>query len=200
MENNNLKLWEKVEKTNPKYTKEANVKGNKITSIAPQYQIKNVTEQFGTYGETWGFESLDFDYTLLELGMVVLHAVFFFPGGKFPIKNAQSLFIDNAKTKIDDNFAKKLETDTLTKAISKLGFNADIFMGKFDDVKYLNEVREEFKEEESLGRKKLKQSIEDAKTINELMDIYNNDIDLFTEDKYLMSALTTKKAKIKENG
>ena len=54
--------------------------------------------------------------------------------------------MDNAKLKIDDNFAKKLETDTLTKAISKLGFNADIFMGKFDDVKYLAEVTREFSE------------------------------------------------------
>ena len=45
----NLDLWNKVEKTNPKYTKKANVKGNNITAIAPQYQIKNVTEQFGSY-------------------------------------------------------------------------------------------------------------------------------------------------------
>ncbi len=146
MENiNNLELWNKVEKTNPKYTKKANVGGNPITSIAPQYQIKNVTEQFGTYGKTWGFKKLDFDYTLAsEFGLVVLDAVFFYPGGEFPIKNAQKLFMDNAKTKIDDNFAKKLETDTLTKAISKLGFNADIFLGLFDDVKYLAEVTKEF--------------------------------------------------------
>jgi hypothetical protein len=143
----NLKLWSAVEKTNPKYTKKANVKGNNITSIAPQYQIKNVTEQFGIYGEKWGFKSLEFDYTLTEsLGLVILHAVFFFPNGEFPIKNAQSLFMDNAKTKVDDNFAKKLETDTLTKAISKLGFNADIFLGSFDDVKYLAEVTKEFAE------------------------------------------------------
>ena len=54
--------------------------------------------------------------------------------------------MDNAKLKIDDNFAKKLETDTLTKAISKLGFNADIFMGKFDDTKYLAEIKKEFAE------------------------------------------------------
>lgn len=145
--NENLKLWSAVEKTNPKYTKKANVKGNNITSIAPQYQIKNVTEQFGIYGEKWGFKSLEFDYTLTEsLGLVILHAVFFFPNGEFPIKNAQSLFMDNAKTKVDDNFAKKLETDTLTKAISKLGFNADIFLGSFDDVKYLAEVTKEFAE------------------------------------------------------
>lgn len=144
---NHLELWNKVEKTNPKYTKKANVKGNNITAIAPQYQIKNVTEQFGSYGTSWGFESLEFDYTLTDsLGLVILHAVFYYPGGKFPIKNAQSVFIDNAKTKIDDNFAKKLETDTLTKAISKLGFNADIFMGLFDDVKYLAEVTKEFEE------------------------------------------------------
>ena len=144
---NNLELWNKVERTNPKYTKKANVKGNNITAIAPQYQIKNVTEQFGSYGKTWGFKSLDFDYTLVDsLGLVVLHAVFYYPEGEFPIKNAQNIFIDNAKTKIDDNFAKKLETDTLTKAISKLGFNADIFMGLFDDVKYLAEVTKEFAE------------------------------------------------------
>jgi len=147
MENNNLELWNKVEKTNPRYTKKANVKGNNITSIAPQYQIKNVTEQFGGYGKTWGFKSMDFDYTLADsLGLVILHAVFYYPDGEFPIKNATSLFMDNAKTKIDDNFAKKLETDTLTKAISKLGFNADIFMGLFDDVKYLAQVTEEFAE------------------------------------------------------
>jgi len=157
--NDNLKLWSLVEKTNPKYTKKANVKGNSITAISPQYQIKNVTEQFGSYGKTWGFKSLDFDYTLVDsLGLVVLHAIFFYPDGEFPIKNAQNVFIDNAKTKIDDNFAKKLETDTLTKAISKLGFNADIFMGLFDDVKYLAEVTSEFSEP-----KKVIENISDEK-------------------------------------
>jgi hypothetical protein len=163
-----LDLWNKVEKTNPKYTKKANVKGNNITAISPQYQIKNVTEQFGSYGKTWGFKSLDFDYTLTEsLGLVVLHAVFFYPNGEFPIKNAQNIFIDNAKTKIDDNFAKKLETDTLTKAISKLGFNADIFMGLFDDVKYLAEVTKEFsepkKEVEFISNEKFLELLEQPK-------------------------------------
>jgi hypothetical protein len=38
------------------------------------------------------------------------------------------LFIDNTKQKLM-TLQKKIETDTLTKAISKLGFNADIFMG-----------------------------------------------------------------------
>ena len=143
----NLELWRKVEKTNPKYTKQANVGGNKITSIAPQYQIMNVTEQFGSYGKTWGFKNIELDYTLVpEFNLIVFKAIFFYPDGEFPTINSIKMFMDNAKLKIDDNFAKKLETDTLTKAISKLGFNADIFMGKFEDTRYLAEIKKEFAE------------------------------------------------------
>lgn len=164
----NLKLWNAVEKTNPKYTKQANVGGNKITSIAPQYQIMNVTEQFGSYGKTWGFKNIELDYTLVsEFNLIVFKAIFFYPGGEFPTINSIKMFMDNAKIKIDDNFAKKLETDTLTKAISKLGFNADIFMGKFDDVKYLAEVTKEFsepkKEVENISDEKFLELIQQPK-------------------------------------
>lgn len=145
MENNNLELWRKVEKTNPAYTKKANVKGNQITSIAPQFQIMNVTEQFGSYGKTWGFKDINLDYSLVSVvGLVVFKATFFYPKGEFPIINSISLYMDNARTKVDDNFAKKVETDALTKAVSKLGFNADIFLGKFDDLRYLEDVKQEF--------------------------------------------------------
>lgn len=163
-----LKLWHTVEKTNPKYTKNAKVGGNAITSISPQFQIMNVTEQFGSYGSTWGFKDIQLDYSLVNtpfrrekkegvypntkvvgledavMGLVVFKAIFFYPNGEFPIINSISLFTNNDMTKIDDNFAKKIETDALTKAISKLGFNADIFMGKFDDVRYVEEMKREF--------------------------------------------------------
>ena len=142
----NLELWGKVERTNPSYTKNANVKGNKITSISPQYQIQMVTAQFGVYGREWGFKNIEIGYELLTYDLVTFKATFFFPDGEFEIINSIQMFMDRAKEKVDDNFAKKLETDTLTKAISKLGFNADIFMGKFDDQRYVNELKEEFKE------------------------------------------------------
>ena len=58
MNKNNLKLWNSVEKTNPKYTKKAKIGGMSITAIAPQYQIMMVTEQFGVYGQTWGFKKV----------------------------------------------------------------------------------------------------------------------------------------------
>ena len=143
----NLQLWSKVERTNPNYTKKAKVGGMSITAIAPQYQIKMVTEQFGPYGKAWGFKNIELDYSLVkDYDMVVFKGTFFFPEGQFEIINSSKLYINNAKTMLDDNFAKKIETDTLTKAISKLGFNADIFMGKFDDVRYLKEVTKEFAE------------------------------------------------------
>ena len=144
---NNLELWNKVEKTNPKYTKKAKISGHEITAIAPQYQIMQVTEQFGVYGQTWGFKNITLDYSLADkFNLVVFKGVFFFPKGEFEIINSCKMYMDRNCTMVDDNFAKKIETDALTKAISKLGFNADIFMGKFDDVRYVEEMKQEFKE------------------------------------------------------
>ena len=142
---NNLDLWDKVEKTNPAHTKSANVRGNKITAIAPQRQVKNATEQFGVYGIGWGFKEVSFDYAMLDsTGIVVFHGEFFFPNGGFPITSSISAYKDGARTKPDADFAKKVETDALTKALSKLGFNADVFMGLFDDHKYVQMMSEEF--------------------------------------------------------
>ena len=141
----NLELWNKVEKTNPKYTKNAKLSGRDITAISPQYQIMQVTEQFGVYGEKWGFKNIILSYDLVEkCNLVVFKGTFFFPNGEFEIINSCKLYMDRNLTMVDDNFAKKIETDALTKAISKLGFNADIFMGKFDDVRYVEEMKKEF--------------------------------------------------------
>ncbi len=165
----NLKLWNAVEKTNPNYTKKAKVGGNNITAISPQYQIMNATEQFGSYGKTWGFKNINFDYSLANtpiqlqvvdyntkekekidtvLGLVVFKATFFYPQGEFEICNSIKIFMDKKHNSIDDNFAKKLETDALTKALSKLGFNADIFLGKFDDQRYVEDAKKEFNKPE----------------------------------------------------
>jgi len=153
----NLELWNAVEKTDPAHTKNANVRGNKITAIAPQYQIKCATEKFGPYGKSWGFSNIELEY-LQEKGLAVFKGDFFYPRSfkdvvedhdiisvaRFQIISSIGLYRDNAQTKIDDDFAKKLETDALTKALSKLGFNADVFMGKFDDSRYVAQMEEEF--------------------------------------------------------
>ena len=169
----NLELWNRVEKTNPKYTKPAKVGGMNITAIAPQYQIMMVTEQFGVYGKTWGFKNITLDYSLVEkYDMVVFKGTFFFPDGQFEIINSSKLFINNAKTMLDDNFAKKIETDTLTKAISKLGFNADIFLGKFDDVRYIESIRDQFKEPKPLGASDATEQAAKKTTLDELKKLF----------------------------
>tara|TARA_R110000850_G_scaffold53299_1_gene127920 strand:+ start:1081 stop:1671 length:591 start_codon:yes stop_codon:yes gene_type:complete len=142
---NNLELWKKVEKTNPKYTKPAKIGGLSITAISPQYQIMLATEQFGPYGKGFGFKSIELDYRLIEVfKLVVFKGVFFHPEGEFTIINSSKLYMDRNEKMVDADFAKKIETDALTKALSKLGFNADVFMGRFDDTKYVMEMNTEF--------------------------------------------------------
>ena len=179
----NLSLWNKVQKTNPKYTKKAKVGGNNITAISPQFQVMNATEQFGSYGEKWGFKSIKLDYSITNtpivlsvvdwntkqttevnsiLGLVGFKATFFYPNGQFEITNSIKIFTDNKHSKIDDNYAKKLETDALTKALSKLGFNADIFLGKFDDVRYVEEATKHFDKVESTILEDRKEALKDS--------------------------------------
>lgn len=136
----NLKLWSEYEKTDTKYTKKVTQRGG-YTAISPQYQLKLATKAFGSYGFGFGLESSNFDYSIFESTGVVLHdAVFFYhnDSGKqsFPIKNAIQA---KQKDRVDVDFAKKLETNTVSKALSKLGFNADVYMGEFDDLNYFNE-------------------------------------------------------------
>lgn len=153
----NLKLWDAVKETDPKYTKPAKIGGMKITAIAPQYQIMLATEQFGSYGEGFGFKSIELDYSLIEkFNLIVFKGVFFHPKGEFEIINSSKMYMDRNQTMVDADFAKKIETDALTKALSKLGFNADVFMGRFDDTKYVLEMQEKFNQPDLMSPERLK--------------------------------------------
>jgi hypothetical protein len=192
----NLKLWNAVQVTDPKFTKKANVKGNNITSICPHYQVMKATEQFGIYGKDWGFKSLDIDYNLAHVagvGMVTVKGVFFFPGGEFPILNSISLWRDNAMTKADDQFAKKAETDMLTKALSKLGFNADIYLGKYDDERYVYDL----KNPPAPTKEELIAKLKSAKDRTELTTAWNeiNNVKLGA-DKDILKAKDDKKTEL----
>ena len=130
------------------------------------------TEQFGAYGSTWGFKNIDITYDLLEKGLVVFQADFFYPTGTFPAINTISIYRDNAQTKLDDEFAKKVETDSLTKCLSKLGFNADIFLGQFDDMRYVEtrtkqEAVKKAKTQQQLAEE-AKPLVDKCKTVEEL--------------------------------
>lgn len=144
----NLDLWSSVEKTDTQHTKHVNQRGG-YTAISPQYQLKQATDKFGPYGKGFGLSESNFDMSIYELDGVVIHkAVFFYvlDGTKelFPITNAIQAAKQTKNGKfVDVDFAKKVETNTVSKALSKLGFNADIFMGLFEDIDYLNELNNE---------------------------------------------------------
>lgn len=146
MENNNLEFWSKVCKTPINKTKNVKQGGMSYTTINAQYQLKQATDQFGVYGVKWGL--YDLEHELINIDdeiLLVLSATFKATSSnhlvQFPITN--SIYL-RRKTKnglkIDTDSYKKLETDTLTKALSKLGFNADIFEGLYDDPNYLKNI------------------------------------------------------------
>lgn len=144
----NLDLWKKVEKTDLDHTKHVNQRGG-YTAIAPQYQAKMATEQFGPYGHGWGLAESDFNMDLFEAtGMVIHKAVFFYllDGNvqTFPIHNAINPQMGSGdKKRNDEDWCKKIETNTISKALSRLGFNADVFMGLFDDHEYVDQLATE---------------------------------------------------------
>jgi len=162
---NNLEFWNSVEKTDPSHTKKANVGGRSLTAINAQQQIKNATEKWGMYGKAWGLQEIELAYhkELVENQiLVVSQAKFFYPEGKFEIGSSifMQVYYKSAKyLKVDDYFLKKLVTDMLTKSLSKLVFNADVFMGRYDDNKYMEKIKMEFEAEK---HKKLLPKITDA--------------------------------------
>ncbi len=144
---NNLDLWNKVCTTNPKNTKQAKNSGRTFTAILPQSQIKKATSIWGAYGSTWGLKDsvVSEPITLHEGNVLVrLTATFYYPGGEFTESTAGYLvrMTNKGYLSTDIDVYKKLSTDLLTKCLSKLGFNSDVFEGKFDDQGY----------KESLGR------------------------------------------------
>ncbi len=50
------------------------------------------------------------------------------------------------KNRYDDDAGKKAMTDALTKGLSHLGLSADVFLGLFEDNKYVAKVAAQFKE------------------------------------------------------
>jgi len=155
----NMELWNKVCKTDPAITKHVNQRGG-FTAICAQAQLKRATELWGPYGEAWGLFDLEYQL-LLEKDVIVeiaLDANFRFPGVddilSFPISADMAY-------KPGNDSRKKLRTDCITKALSALGFNSDVFEGKFDDNKYVTQMKKEFGGKDAYINKPLPKDIKD---------------------------------------
>lgn len=159
MSDDNLELWHKVEKTNPQHTKAITGKQYKGTSPRPYWLIQRATEIFGPVGIGWGF-SID---ERIENGALIapgfyerVHIAkvrFWYKWkgergevehiGGTPFSGKRS----NGNIFTDDDSAKKSVTDALVKAMSMVGFAGDIFIGRYDDSKYVEEIAQEFEQD-----------------------------------------------------
>lgn len=139
----NLDLWNSVEKTNPKHTKKVTF-GRAITAIDPYHQMKNATEKFGPVGIGWGWTVEKVEYTPTNEIALLVRLWHTEKTNTFDQWGQASLYIDKAEQKKDTDCFKKATTDGVTKCLSLIGFNADIFLGKFEDNKYIQEVTREF--------------------------------------------------------
>ena len=141
----NMAYWNRICKSDPKSLKPVSFGARKFTSIDPQYQIKKMTETFGPVGKGWGYE-VEYDYPTAGTTVVVIAkvtiwwtATIYDWANKFsygPVGGSRTLMSDGMK-RPNEEAAKMAMTDALTKALSHLGCDADIFLGKQDGSKYV---------------------------------------------------------------
>jgi len=139
-----MELWNLVCVTDVSITKEVDEGGRKYHTIDAQHQIKKATEMWGPMGTAWGLKNLVWGEVgklkttfgkkaipIVGPAEITLSAIFYSPEGEFEIGS-------DIYWRPDGDSRKKLRTDVLTKALSNLGFNSDVFEGKFDGNKYAN--------------------------------------------------------------
>ncbi len=159
----NMQIWDKVSTTDTRYTKAAEVGGQKITSLNGTAMIMKATEIFGPVGIGFGWSIVEerFDEgsemvsgegdKRLVLGRELNHTIkirFWFElGGKRgEIEQygcTRYLYKSKYGTTTDGEAPKKSLTDAIKKSLSMLGFSADVFLGMFDDHTYVEQLKEE---------------------------------------------------------
>ena len=176
---NNMEIWQSVETTDPTYTKKVNQRGG-FTAIGAQYQLMRATETFGPMGKGWGVKG-EHIQKWEDVGLAV------YEGTLWCVVKDKEYYIPihssikyHTSGRVDDDFYKKVATDALTKGLSKLGFNADVFMGKFDDNKYVNQLKKNNNKTPEIDYKSLISkatdglSEEDKKTVMSNIDKVNS--------------------------
>jgi len=136
---NNLDLWNAVEASDPKYLKKVSFGSRSFTAIDPMYQVRCATEQFGPVGDGWGWHNETQVVNVSNGDSAVLAHVSIWhgsPANVFGPFTGCRKFFDSAKDRMAEDAPKMAITDGLTKALSHLGFNADVFLGKMDGNKY----------------------------------------------------------------
>jgi hypothetical protein len=155
----NLTLWRQVEKTDPAHVKAITGKSYKGTSPKPHWIVMKATETFGPIGIGWGFTvdervekgALIADGFYEQMHIAKVKVWYKWNGERGEVEHIGGTTFSgkyaSGKIFTDEDAPKKSVTDALVKALSMIGFAGDIFMGRFDDSKYVQEVGQEFADE-----------------------------------------------------
>lgn len=156
MSSENLALWESVERTPLSQTKEITGKSYRGNSPKPHWLVKRATEAFGPIGIGWGYTIVDQevidgatykDGTTERMHTARVRVWYKWQGERAEVEHVGGTIFSgqraNGKPFTDEDAPKKSVTDALIKALSMIGFAGDIFLGRYDDNKYLAELRQE---------------------------------------------------------
>ena len=150
----NLDLWNAVEKTPTVHTKAITGKSYSGTSPKPYYLVQKATETFGPCGIGWGFVILD---ERIEegaggerLSIARVRVWYKWKGERGEVEHIGGTQFSGTRASgkpfTDEDAPKKSVTDALVKALSMIGFAGDIFMGRYDDSKYVSGLKDEERE------------------------------------------------------
>jgi hypothetical protein len=135
-----LRLWSQVETTDPAHTRHVNQRGG-FTAIDAQWQVLQATTAFGgPMGVGWGF-----DWTREDgpADLFIIRGRLWFTDPATGVEGAVEQYgAASFGQRVDADAPKKAVTDAFTKCLSLLGFSADVFLGRFDDSKYVAEQNE----------------------------------------------------------
>jgi hypothetical protein len=163
MSNINMRIWDQVDKTDTRFTKNAEVGGQQITSLNGTAMIMKATEVFGPAGIGFGWSVAEerFDKGAemfsgegdkrVSLGHELNHTIkitfwFVLDGQRGEIEQygcTRYLYKSKYGTTTDGEAPKKSLTDAIKKSLSMLGFSADVFLGMFDDQNYVQQLQAE---------------------------------------------------------
>lgn len=156
----NLTIWNTLGRTSPEHTKQFKRGGGFTgTAIKPIYTEQKMTEQFGPCGIGWGFSEPQFQIVPGANNEVMVYCwltLWFVHDGarSMPIPGvggdkiishikANEQYKRPERWESDDEAFKKAFTDAIGNAMKHIGMSADVHMGRFDDSKYVSDLRRE---------------------------------------------------------
>ncbi|WP_288384628.1 hypothetical protein [uncultured Acinetobacter sp.] len=146
----NMDLWKAVFTTDPRAVKPITGKSYKGSSPKPYWLVEQATKMFGPCGIGWGVEVVDQGFKDCSqdeiLHWATVRVWYVYNGQKGHIEQMggtkASYRTNSNKLIVDEDAAKKSVTDGMVKCLSMIGFAGDIFSGRWDDSKYVEQANE----------------------------------------------------------